>query len=263
MKYRIKPVHFGLLLGMLLLLVAGFGCKAAGPRSVTGKAGSMARFLVKGNVLYTLGNYDLRAFSIKDRFSPVKRGHVRELWGAETLFGEGDHLFVGSQRGLYVLSAKRPEHPRKVAFHRHATACDPVVVQGKWAFVTLRQGSRCRRGPNELQVLDVSQRKKPVLKRKYPMNGPAGLGIDGHLLFVADGHAGIKLFDARKPLSLRLLTTLHGVDGYDLIPHEGVLIVSAKRGLYQYSYGAFLQSGSLNTASKRVLRRLSVLPVRP
>jgi hypothetical protein len=112
-------------------------------------------------------------------------------------------------------------------------------------------------------VLDVSQRKKPVLKRKYPMNGPAGLGIDGHLLFVADGHAGIKLFDARKPLSLRLLTTLHGVDGYDLIPHEGVLIVSAKRGLYQYSYGAFLQSGSQNTASKRVLRRLSVLPVRP
>ena len=36
------------------------------------------------------------------------------------------------------------------------TSCDPVVVQGDYAFVTLRGGTECQGFSNQLDIIDIS-----------------------------------------------------------------------------------------------------------
>jgi hypothetical protein len=171
---------------------------------------------------------------------------------AETVFLAGHLLYVGARTGLYVYRVADPERPKYVGEQRHVYACDPVVVQQDVAFVTLRSGQPgCARGENELRIYDVSDPTQPRVRRSYPMRSPGGLGVDGNLLFVVDGAAGLKVFDATDPLQLRLREILPAVHGYDVIPNRGVLIVSAADGLYQYDY----RDGPL--------RQLSRLPIGP
>ena len=68
------------------------------------------------------------------------------------------------------------------------------------------------------------------------MQGPSGLGIDGDKLFVCDGIAGLKVFDASNPLQISILETLPDLDCNDVIPHNNVLVVSDSLGLLQYNY---------------------------
>ena len=80
------------------------------------------------------------------------------------------------------------------------------------------------------------------------MDGPKGLGIDEDLLFICD--QGLKVFDKSDIRNLRELQYFD-IPANDVIPLNGVLMVVADDGLYQYDY-----SGSELT----LLSKVDILP---
>ena len=72
----------------------------------------------------------------------------------------------------------------------------------------------------------------------YPMTNPQGLGKDGDLLFICDGSAGLKVYDASDPkqISGNLIYTYPNIKAFDVIPIGEVLVLIGDDGLYQYNY---------------------------
>ena len=70
------------------------------------------------------------------------------------------------------------------------------------------------------------------------MYNPHGLGIDGDLLFICDGTAGLKIYDRSDPLDIINKKLAHYPDffTYDVIPMDGVLMLVGEEGIYQYNY---------------------------
>ncbi len=50
-----------------------------------------------------------------------------------------------------------------------------------------------------LSVVNIKNIDQPKLVMTYPLTNPHGLGKDGDLLFICDGTAGLKIFDASDP----------------------------------------------------------------
>ena len=223
-----------------VLLVSCESKSEAGLSSGSGTGGSMARFTVAGNQLYIVTNTSLKTYDIANSENP-KTGQKTQLSlsgnGAETIFPYKNHLFIGTQTGMYIFNVENPEQPRQVSFYQHVVSCDPVVVQGNYAYVTLRGGTTCRNSlANSLDVVDISNLSLPKLVKSYPMTGPYGLGVDGNRLFVCEGSGGLKVFDNSNPLDLKLIEEIKDVQTYDVIPKNKTLIVTGKDGIFQYSY---------------------------
>ena len=74
--------------------------------------------------------------------------------------------------------------------------------------------------------------------RSYNMVGPYGLGIDDNVLFVCDGTAGLKVYNAADPylISENLIATFKDINAYDVIPLGNSLLMIGKDGFYQYDY---------------------------
>ena len=212
--------------------------------SADGKGGSMARFAIRGDFLYTVSTDSLKIFNIEEPEKP-KYYPQRDLkvgFDIETIFPMDTLLFIGASSGMYVYDISEPRFPVKLSEVRHIRSCDPVVAQDNYAYVTLNTNfSSCGASPNNvLQVYDVSKPLNPVLKRTVQLNGPTGLGVDGTKLFVCD--KGLKVFDISDPLNPRQkddLAEIEEVDiraAYDVIPVDGLLILVASEGLFQFDY---------------------------
>jgi hypothetical protein len=115
-------------------------------------------------------------------------------------------------------------------------SCDPVIADDDHAYVTLRSGTMCNGNINQLEVLDIANLQQPSLVKVYPMTHPHGLSKDGNLLFICDGTDGLKIYDATTPYDLQLLKTISGLETYDVIAYNGLALVVAKDGLYQFDY---------------------------
>lgn len=224
------------------------GCAGAESESGTGdvagtrgKSGSLARFQVVGDHLYALSGNSLHVYGIADPAAVSFQNAVDVGFGIETLFSRGGFLYVGSQTGMHVYDIADRANPRKTSEVAHMRSCDPVVVEGDIAYVTLRSGGNaCWNGRNELQIMDVKDPYAPVRLKTYPMANPHGLGVDGDLLFICDGYAGLKVYRVGADYSISLAERVDGIEAYDVIPGAGsgkILILVAKEGLYQYDYG--------------------------
>lgn len=210
----------------------------SGPTSGTGISGSITKFSVIQNHLYVMENHHLHAINISNPLWP-QTGSKTPIWRVvETLFPHGNHLFMGTTTGMLIFSVASPENPTQVSEVNHMTACDPVVVQGNYAYVTVRSGRSCGGEINQLDVIDISNVAQPLLKKSFSMNNPHGLGIDGNLLFICDGTAGLKVFNASNPLTVgdQLVKQFSAVQATDIIPHNQVAITIGSDGLYQYDY---------------------------
>jgi hypothetical protein len=201
-----------------------------------GIGGSMARFAVAGNHLYTVNNTSLQVYDISQPGNPLQGSVIKLGVGIETIFPYANQLFIGSQTGMHIYDNQNPDQPRLLARYDHVQSCDPVVVQGNYAYITLRDGNTCRNGQNLLDVVDISNLSAPVLVRSYPMQHPHGLGIDGNILFVCEGQYGLKVFDASDPNNLIQTQFIPGIKSYDVIPHNRLLLLTGQDGLYQYRY---------------------------
>jgi hypothetical protein len=206
--------------------------------SGTGFGGSMARFGIKDKVLYIVDQNTLKVFDISNKTSPVKVGDFYPGWNIETMFLSGDNMFLGTTTGMIIYDISNPMVPKSKSSFVHATSCDPVIVDDTLAYVTLRSGTNCGSNVNCLDVINIRNITKPSLVSTFPMSNPHGLGKAGDLLFICDGNAGLKIYDASDPKTLgnKLIYSYPSMNAYDVIPIGNVLVMIGDDGLSQYSY---------------------------
>jgi hypothetical protein len=204
----------------------------------TGTGGSLARFTVYDNYLYAVDDYMLRMFDVSTPEEPKFAKEMYVGWNIETLFPYDGKLFLGGKTGLYIYSLENPENPVYLSSFWHASSCDPVVVENNLAYVTLRAGNLCGDDVSQLDVIDISNILSPKLLKEYPMEEPYGLGIDENILFVCDGDAGLKVYNAVHPLEIdkNMIALYEDINAWDVIPIDGVLMMIGSDGLYQYDY---------------------------
>jgi len=203
-----------------------------------GLAGSMARFALVNDYLYAVDHHTLKCFSLTNAFDPQQISSVYAGWDIETIFPFKDKLFLGSMGGVFIYNISNPVNPVIESNFIHARACDPVIADNNYAFVTLRTGTTCGPANDELQILDIANLRYPKLVKTYAMNSPHGLAKDHDLLFICDGTGGLKMYDASDVSHLVLKKSIMGLETYDAIAWNNNLIVVAKDGLYQFDYTA-------------------------
>jgi hypothetical protein len=135
--------------------LASFDSRSAmvAPGNSSGKAGSMARFAIYQDYLYTVGPSEMMVYNISSPASPQQENKINLGWGVETIWPYKDKLFLGTNTGMQIYDNVNPSLPLHLSTYNHITACDPVVVDDKYAYVTLRKGTTCTRGVDELQVV--------------------------------------------------------------------------------------------------------------
>ncbi len=206
-----------------------------------GKGGSMARFAIAKDRLYTVDLHSLTSFNITNPSAPVKAPEPIEIGsGIETIFPYQDYLYIGSNNAMYIYDLSDPDRPARRSAVSHVKACDPVVVEGTTAYVTVRTGTACQGTLNELQVYDVKNPALPVKLAVYPMSNPHGLAVDNGRLFICEGSYGLRFLNAPGAMNITLASLQTGLNAYDVIsvPADKRLLVSAVEGLYQYDYSS-------------------------
>lgn len=216
-----------------------------------GVGGSMARFGIKGDVLYIIDKNNLKVLDITNKTTPTKVNEFYPGWNVETMFIDGNHMFLGTSTGMAVFDITNATSPSSLSFFTHARSCDPVIVDDTLAYVTLRTGTTCGGSQNVLDVVNIKDITKPKTVISYSMTNPHGLGKDGDLLFLCDGSAGLKIYDAADPKLLlsHLIYMYPNIDAFDVIPIGGVLVLIGDNGLYQYNYSDVKNISLLSTIS--------------
>ena len=209
---------------------------SAGAESTTGTGGSLARFQIVDNYLYTVGNYEMAIFNIQNLAEPVLSNTQYAGWNIETMFQAAGYLYLGSTNGMYIYNLVNPSSPEFVSDFKHWEGCDPVVVDGDYAYLTLRGGNLCGQLESVLEVIDISDKTNPTLAARYNLENPYGLGIKNNMLYVCDGTAGLKLFERETSEDLILVNSLKDIQAKDVIPLEKSLIMIGEKTLYQYEY---------------------------
>jgi hypothetical protein len=204
--------------------------------NMVGTGGSMARFAIVNQYLYVLTHSNIITFNIAGG-EAQKITNTPIGFDLETIFPYNGNLFIGSMNGMYVVSLENPTVPETLSFVGHFPSCDPVVVEGNYAYVTLRVGTTCTNAVNELQVYDISDLKNPQLIKTYPMANPHGLGIQNNVLFICEGRYGLKIFDAsnKNEIDKNMQEHIKNIHAYDVIPMGNILMMIGENGLFQYN----------------------------
>ncbi len=197
-----------------------------------GKGGSLARYAITEHTLYVVTQQELVVFDITDPVATTRATSSLIGFDIETIFPYGNFLFIGSQSAMYLYDISDRLNPQYVSSYSHFTSCDPVVVQGNTAYVSLRGLTDCNVGTEDLvEKIDVTNVRNPTnLKSTNNVLSPYGLGIKGDALFVCQGDNGLRLFDAN---SLEVIRDM-SVHAYDVIVDGEFLILTGAEGVYQY-----------------------------
>lgn len=211
------------------------GSDSAGGNSV-GAGGSLARFQIVNDYLYTVGSHEMTIFNISNLSQPTYTNTFYSGNNIETMFYSEGYLYLGNTDGMYIYSLANAEMPDFVSEFTHWTGCDPVVVDGDYAYLTIRGGNNCGQQESVLEVIDVSDKSYPTLVATHSMENPFGLGISQNTLFVCDGESGLKVFDKTDPLNVQWIETFSDVHATDVIPLNNSLLMIGDNILYQYYY---------------------------
>jgi len=138
---------------------------------------------------------------------------------------------------MFVYNISNPDQPQAAGRFSHVQSCDPVIADDNYAYVTLRSGTTCNTTINQLEVLRLASGSSadPQLVKTYPMANPHGLSKDNDVLFICDGIAGLKVYNAADVQNLVLLKTIN-VNAYDVIASGNHALLIGQDGLYQYDY---------------------------
>lgn len=225
-------------IGLVILLMAITSCYTdggiSGDPSQAGQGGSLARFTIYQDFLYTLDEYQLHTFDVSKANDPVPQHSGDYYQGLETVFTKNGYLYIGTTTGMMIYDLTDPSRPSYVSTFEHVVSCDPVVVKDNYAFVTLNsEHAWCGRYVNELQVIDISDRYHPKNVNTYPMESPKGLGVKDNLLFVCD--KALKVYNTENLPELSFIEEFD-IDAHDVIPTDESLIVIGGDALRQYQY---------------------------
>ncbi len=214
-----------------------------GSTASNGINGSMSRFSIYDNKLYSVINNSLNIFDLTGEKPKKAADNLYVGWNVETIFSYKTNLFFGTSTGLLIYSVADPLKPEYQSCISHAYACDPVVVDNDLAYVTIHSGSTCDYSAKEnaLIIVDVKDVKKPTQLVTYNLTCPKGLGVDAGKLFLCDD--GLKIYKLSDPQTLMANQLVHykGLDGFDVIPFNNTLMMIANDGLYQYDYSDISQ----------------------
>ncbi|MFK8037509.1 MAG: LVIVD repeat-containing protein [Crocinitomicaceae bacterium] len=201
-----------------------------------GISGSITKFSLLNDFLYVMDGNNLKPFDLSNPTRPSNSNEVSIWREVETLFAYNNHIFMGTTTGMLIYDTDNRNAPSQIGVIQHANACDPVVVDGDYAYVTLRTGTVCSGQQNQLDVIDVSNYTQPTLKKTFSLKNPHGLGIKNNTLFVCDGTSGLKIFDATDPLNVgnQKIKTYGSVQATDIILLDNIAMLIGDDGLYQY-----------------------------
>jgi hypothetical protein len=202
-----------------------------------GTNGSTARFSIIDNFLYTVGYSNLSTFDISKTWEPAYSSTVQVDWHVETIYPLKSKLFVGTNNGMYMYDVQNsPGTPKLVGSFTHVRACDPVIADDNYAYVTLNDSNACMGVNNELQIVDIRDLANSFEVKSYQLSHPFGLSKDGNTLFVCDWKEGLKIYNASDVNNLQLIKQFKAGVDYEVIAENGIAIVVANDGLYQYDY---------------------------
>ena len=220
----------------VVLLLAFFSCSQDSSdtsSNTDGQGGSLATFLLKGNYLYTVDNYNLNVFNIQEETNPIKVNTISIGFNIETLFGFDDYLFIGSRNGMFIYDVKNPELPKRMSASEHFRSCDPVVANNDYAYVTLHSTAVCGGSINELQTYDIKNIEAPILLNTRGLDRPKGLSLYYNYLIVCDA-SDVKIFDVTNPINSIFIKSIPVALGIDVIIRENHLFIISENGLFQY-----------------------------
>lgn len=219
-----------------------------------GQGGSMARFTLANEHLYAVDHSSLNLFDVSDKTKPAFSKNIKLGWGIETIFPYKNNLFIGTNSGMYIYNIDDAAQPKELSRYEHARACDPVVVNDDYAFVTLRTGAFCAGIVNVLEVVDIKDLTKPKLLKTFQMQNPHGLGLASDVLYICEGKFGFKSFDVKDVTKVgdKQLEHLTQLNSTDVIPGPKSLIVIGEDGVCQYDY-----------TDKAKLKLLSCISIKP
>ncbi len=218
----------------------------------SGQGASMARFTIANKHLYAVDQTTLHLFNVQNASKPAYVKDIKIGPGIETIFPFKNSLFIGSNTGMVIYDITTASAPVELSRYAHIRACDPVVVNENYAFVTLRAGVVCGGQQNLLEVIDIQDLTKPMLKNTFTLENPYGLALSDQTLYVCDGKSGLKSFDASdvSQIGNKLLETHKELMSMDVIAGPKSLIVVGQDGVHQYDY-----------SNKAKLKALSVISV--
>jgi len=213
------------------------GESAGGRNDTFGEGGSMARFALNSNYLYAADPSYLNVIDISEDNNPVDVDDIYVTWGLETTFLTDDALFLGANTGMFIYDLSTDAgSPVFASEYSHITSCDPVIVEDTIAWVTLRSGTSCNMGSNELMVISVADIYNPTELTNYEMQNPHGLDLLNDILVICEGSYGFRIYDASNPLEIELLGEVTDIHAYDVIMTETEIRIVGDDGFYQYSY---------------------------
>jgi hypothetical protein len=226
---------------LLISFVLLFGCADDNDISVSsesiGIGGSTARFTIVGDHLYIVTESDMKLIDVSDATNPSFKSSVNIGRDIETIFPYKNHLFIGSAGGVFIYNIDDPASPSFVSGFSHSLGCDPVIANDNYAYVTVREGTACRRDlieSNNLITLDISNISNPVETSNQWMINPRGLTFFKGELYVAEGASGMKRFNLEDPARPVLEKFYADIPANDMIGLDDVMIITRDEGIFQY-----------------------------
>jgi len=191
---------------------------------LSGTNSSYSSLLTLGDFMYQVNSTSIVTFDISNPAEPKEIDKQIVGFDIESISSFGGVLFIGSGEALHIFEVGNDGIPERRSqtnyseFEEDQTPCDPVVSDGKHAFVTLSTSLFLEEGPcnraepvNELRIYNVTDITKPEEVNRVEMNGPKGLAVDGDFLFVCDGVIGkgeLRQYDYSDITQMALLSTL-------------------------------------------------------
>ncbi|HEX4375245.1 MAG TPA: hypothetical protein VHZ50_18210 [Puia sp.] len=214
-----------------------------------GTAGSEARFAIVNNYLYALGSFVLNIVDVSQPANPLLGNAAYTIENAQTIYPFQNTLFIGALTGMAALDISNPSQPQQLDWTAHWCMGDPVISDGKYAYVTLSASSKCHTTYDQLEIYDASDLSNMQLIKSYPFSSPQGLSKDGNLLFICNAAGGLQILDATDVTNLKLLKNITGINAQNVITQNGKALIVAEGKLVQYDYSDITNVKLLSTIS--------------
>lgn len=222
-------------LGVLLLCIILTACEKSIDANFgggnSGQGGSLARFTIVNNHLYTVDHENLKVFDITNAGTPIFKNNVEIGFNIEAIFPFEDKLFIASTNAMYIYNISDPALPVQESQVSHFTGCDPIVANDSVAFLTIHGGNACGSSLNVLNIYDISDVRFPSLINSIPMTNPYGLGLKDSILYVCDNGAGMRVLNVKDPMNVTEISVLNTDSYLDVIPSGNLLIGMMTNGI--------------------------------
>ncbi len=233
-----RRIYTLLFIGLLFFQCEKDSSSSVSPATTTqGQGGSLARFAIAGNYLYSVDDQRLKVFDITNAAAPVLKNTIDIGFSIETIFPFKDKLFIGSATVVYIYSITDPVNPNQLSTAISPSVlrrCDPVVAKDTVAFATLNTAGPCGGSQSVLVVYDIKDITNPIQRAVYPVSQPYGLGYENDVLYVCDRQQGLLVFDIADPYNPQLIKKITDGAYTDVIPYQNTLICWVSTGMILY-----------------------------